>query len=102
VNKRLLAGDIAVPGFADYSHIEEDFSVAFDLRLNEEEQSFLENQQVRAAAGYCRQCAQCVAGCPGIAGALSNGELLSADVDFLKWRHILNENPDVLAACQAA
>jgi uncharacterized protein len=56
----------AVPGFADYSHIEEDFSVAFDLRLNEEEQRFLEDQQVRAAAGYCRQCAKCVAGCPNL------------------------------------
>jgi uncharacterized protein len=54
----------AVPGFADYSHIEEDFSVAFDLRLNEEEQSFLESQTVRTAAGYCRQCGRCVASCP--------------------------------------
>jgi len=54
----------AIPGFADYAHIDEDFSVAFGITLTDEERTFLKSRNVRASIGFCQQCSKCVADCP--------------------------------------
>jgi predicted aldo/keto reductase-like oxidoreductase len=53
-----------VPGFADYAHVDEDFSVAFGISMTEEEKNFLKDRKLRASIGFCQQCGHCVPGCP--------------------------------------
>lgn len=54
----------AVPGYTNYDHMKEDFSVAFDLSYTPEEKAFLENRDVQLGLGYCRQCGACKPTCP--------------------------------------
>ncbi|MDH4271779.1 MAG: aldo/keto reductase [Candidatus Aminicenantes bacterium] len=54
----------AIPGFSNFQHIEEDFSVAYDLEYTPEEKRFLEEKGLILALGYCQQCGRCLRTCP--------------------------------------
>jgi predicted aldo/keto reductase-like oxidoreductase len=54
----------AVPGYTNYDHLKEDFSVAYDISYTSEEKSFLEDRNIRLGLGYCRQCGECKPTCP--------------------------------------
>ncbi|UCE25796.1 MAG: aldo/keto reductase [Candidatus Zixiibacteriota bacterium] len=53
-----------IPGFMNYDHLREDFSVAYDLEYTDEEKKFLSDKDVILGIGFCRQCRKCVASCP--------------------------------------
>jgi predicted aldo/keto reductase-like oxidoreductase len=54
----------AIPAMEEFEHVEEDFSVAYDLDYTDEEKRFLEGENVRYTATFCQQCQKCVATCP--------------------------------------
>jgi uncharacterized protein len=54
----------AIPGYTNFDHMKEDFSVAFDLEYSEEEKQFLKDKNVLLGAAFCRQCEKCLASCP--------------------------------------
>jgi hypothetical protein len=54
----------AIPGFATYEHLEQDFSVARNLDYTDEEQKFLADKNFAAQAEFCRQCGECREHCP--------------------------------------
>ena len=53
-----------IPGYTNFEHMSEDFSVASDLEYTPEEKKFLEDNQVKLGFGFCRQCRGCLASCP--------------------------------------
>jgi len=54
----------SIPGYTNYEHMNEDFSVAFDLDYTEDEKKFLEDNEIKLGIGFCRQCRGCLASCP--------------------------------------
>lgn len=54
----------SIPGFVNYTHLMEDFSVAYDLEYTEDEKRFLTINDLKLGLGFCRQCRQCVPTCP--------------------------------------
>lgn len=54
----------SVPGYTNYEHMKEDFSIAYDLEYTEKERQFLSDNRVRLGIGFCRQCRLCLASCP--------------------------------------
>jgi len=54
----------SIPGFVNYTHLMEDFSVASDLEYTEDERKFLTGNDLELGLGYCRQCRRCVPSCP--------------------------------------
>lgn len=54
----------AIPGFTTFEQLEENFSVNLNLKLNDAESAFLEQNQVNLAHSFCRHCNQCQSACP--------------------------------------
>lgn len=54
----------AIPGYTNFEHMEQDFSVARSLELDEEEKAFLASKEIKAATAFCQQCYECVDTCP--------------------------------------
>ncbi|MCP4634389.1 MAG: hypothetical protein GY855_15790 [candidate division Zixibacteria bacterium] len=54
----------AIPGYTNFDHMKEDFSVAFDLDYTTEEESFLSDNNIKLGMGFCKQCKLCMASCP--------------------------------------
>jgi len=54
----------SIPGYDNYRHMNEDFSVAYDLEYTDDEKKLLSDNDLQLGFGYCRQCRQCVATCP--------------------------------------
>ena len=54
----------SIPGYTNFQHMEEDFSVAYDLNYTPEEKKFLQDRDIKFSLGFCRQCKQCVHTCP--------------------------------------
>lgn len=54
----------SIPGFDNYAHMVEDFSVAYGLDYTEQEEKFLSDNNLQLGFGYCRQCRHCVGTCP--------------------------------------
>lgn len=54
----------AIPGFSEYEHLEQDFSVARGLTYTEQEKKFLADKTFIANAEFCRQCGKCNEECP--------------------------------------
>ncbi len=50
--------------FGTFEHIEENFSVAYDLTYTEEEKKVLADKNVMAELEFCRHCGKCAATCP--------------------------------------
>jgi predicted aldo/keto reductase-like oxidoreductase len=54
----------SIPGFDNYQHMQEDFSVAYGLDFTEEEEKFLSDNRLTVGMGFCQQCNKCVPSCP--------------------------------------
>ena len=54
----------AIPGFATFEQMDEDFGVAYDLEYNEAEKKFLADRGVGFSLAYCLQCGRCRPDCP--------------------------------------
>jgi predicted aldo/keto reductase-like oxidoreductase len=54
----------AIPGYTNFEHMKEDFSVAYSLDYTAEEKEFLADKNIRAEAQYCKQCGKCLKTCP--------------------------------------
>jgi len=54
----------SIPGYDNYQHMKEDFSVARSLEYTEEEERFLSLNDIKLSMGFCRQCEQCLPTCP--------------------------------------
>jgi predicted aldo/keto reductase-like oxidoreductase len=54
----------AIPGYTNFEHMKEDFSVASNLELTPEEESFLADKNIKVAMGFCQQCDGCLETCP--------------------------------------
>jgi predicted aldo/keto reductase-like oxidoreductase len=53
----------AIPGYTNFEHMKEDFSVAYGLEYTEEEKRFLAEKNLRAEVQFCQQCGRCAATC---------------------------------------
>jgi len=53
-----------IPGITTFDQVDLDWSVAFDLSYTEEEQSFLEGQDLQGSIQFCQQCNECLSTCP--------------------------------------
>ena len=54
----------AIPGYTNFDHMKEDFSVAFGLNYNDTEKKFLSEKNLQASVQFCRQCETCRPSCP--------------------------------------
>ena len=54
----------AIPGYINFEHMREDFSVARNLEYTPDEKEFLSDNSITLSMGFCRQCRQCVPTCP--------------------------------------
>ncbi|NQT26382.1 aldo/keto reductase [candidate division KSB1 bacterium] len=54
----------AVPGYTNYDHLKENFSVVYDLAYTSDEKKFLEDRNIKLGLGYCHQCGECKPSCP--------------------------------------
>ena len=54
----------SIPGYTNYEHMEQDFSVAYDLEYTPREKKFLSDNNIKLSLGFCRQCRRCLASCP--------------------------------------
>ncbi len=54
----------SIPAWNNYEHMNENFSVAYDLEFTPEERKFLGDNKVKLSVGFCRQCRKCLASCP--------------------------------------
>jgi len=54
----------AIPAIEAFDHVNEDFSVAYDLEYTAKEKRFLDDENIRYSIGFCQQCQKCVATCP--------------------------------------
>ncbi|MBN1568916.1 MAG: aldo/keto reductase [Acidobacteria bacterium] len=53
----------AIPGYTNFEHMTEDFSVAYGLKYTEEEKKFLAEKNLRAEIQFCQQCGRCLSTC---------------------------------------
>ena len=53
-----------IPGFNNFEHMKEDFSVASGLAFTAQENKFLSDNSIKLGMGFCRQCRKCLASCP--------------------------------------
>lgn len=54
----------AIPGYTNFEHMKEDFSVAYGLEYTEEEKRFLADRNLLADVPFCKQCGKCLPSCP--------------------------------------
>jgi hypothetical protein len=54
----------AIPGYVNFQHMKEDFSVANGLEYTDEEQKFLGDNRISLGLAFCRQCGKCEPTCP--------------------------------------
>ncbi|MFC1849866.1 aldo/keto reductase [candidate division CSSED10-310 bacterium] len=54
----------AIPGYDNYEHMRENFSVAADLEYTAEEKKFLSDNEIKLSMSFCQQCRKCIASCP--------------------------------------
>ncbi len=93
-----------IPGFMNYEHMKEDFSIAYNLEYNEQEKKLLADNNVKLGMGFCRQCRKCLASCPGGVDVptLMRTHMYAAQYgDFYKARATLESIPagNTLSEC---
>lgn len=54
----------AIPGYTNFEHMKEDFSVAYGLDYTDEEKKFLAERNLQADVPFCKQCGRCEPTCP--------------------------------------
>jgi predicted aldo/keto reductase-like oxidoreductase len=87
----------AIPGFDNYEHMHEDFSVARNLEYTPQEREFLSDNSIRLSMGFCRQCRQCLPTCPKGADVptLMRAHMYAARyANFHHARAVLDEIPE--------
>ena len=86
----------AIPAYTTFQQMEEDFSVAYDLKYTLEEKRFLEDRDVKLSLGYCRQCQQCLSTCPkgvDIPTLMRTHMYVACYTNFYQARDTLDEIP---------
>ena len=53
-----------IPGVENFEHLNEDFSVAYDLGYTPEEKRFLNDENILHSIAFCQQCQRCIPSCP--------------------------------------
>jgi predicted aldo/keto reductase-like oxidoreductase len=53
----------AVPGYTNFEHMKQDFSVAYGLEYTEDEKKFLAEKNLLAEMQFCQQCSECLPTC---------------------------------------
>jgi uncharacterized protein len=53
----------AIPGYTNFDHMKQDFSVAYGLNYTEEEKQFLAEKNLTAEVQFCQQCGECLGTC---------------------------------------
>lgn len=53
----------AIPGYTNFDHMKQDFSVAYGLEYTDVEKKFLAEKNLRAEVQFCQQCGECRATC---------------------------------------
>ena len=96
----------AIPGFANFDFMNEDFSIASDLEYTDEEKKLLSDNNIKLSMEFCRQCGQCLASCPNGSDipSLMRTHMYSAQYgDFYLARTTLDSiaNQKGLAACNS-
>jgi predicted aldo/keto reductase-like oxidoreductase len=77
----------AVPGFTNFTQLDEDMTVARDLAYTPQEEKFLADRQIKLAMTRCLQCGRCEPTCPR-----------GADVPALMRAHMYLGYPNALQA----
>jgi len=54
----------SIPGIANFDHLRDNFAIASNLELTEEEERFLSDNSITLGMEFCRQCSKCLASCP--------------------------------------
>ena len=54
----------AIPGYTNFDHMKEDFSVASGLNYTDTEKAFLSEKNLMASVQFCQQCSTCRLTCP--------------------------------------
>ncbi|UCC44067.1 MAG: aldo/keto reductase [Candidatus Zixiibacteriota bacterium] len=54
----------AIPGYDNYEHMRECFSVVGNLEYTPEEKNLLSDDSIQLGMNYCHQCERCLASCP--------------------------------------
>jgi predicted aldo/keto reductase-like oxidoreductase len=54
----------AIPGYTNFDHMKEDFSVAYGLDYTDVEKKFLAEKNLQASVQFCQQCETCRLTCP--------------------------------------
>jgi len=54
----------AIPGYTNFDHMKEDFSVVSSLDFTNEEKKFLAEKNLQASVQFCQQCETCRPTCP--------------------------------------
>lgn len=54
----------AIPGYTNFDHLKENFSVAYGLDYTNEEKKFLAEKDLSASVQFCQQCSECRGTCP--------------------------------------
>lgn len=54
----------AIPGYTNFDHMKQNFSVAYGLGYTEEEKKFLAEKNLVASIQFCQQCGTCSGTCP--------------------------------------
>ncbi len=98
----------SIPGYTNYEHMREDFSVAYSLEYTEQEKKLLSDNNVQLSMGYCRQCQKCLATCPNgvdvptlmrvhmYAAQYANFKIARATLDDIPARSSINVCKDCL------
>jgi predicted aldo/keto reductase-like oxidoreductase len=94
----------AIPGYTNFEHMEQDFTVAYGLDLTTEEEGWLSDKKIQMTAGFCQQCEKCVATCPNgvdIPTLMRTHMYAAQYANFYQARATLDEIPDAvgLRAC---
>jgi len=98
----------AIPGVQNFQELEEDFSVAYDLKYTTEERKFLQDRNVKLGmASVCQQCYACVPTCPKgveIPILIRTHMYATCYTNFYQARTTLNEIPngkslDICVSC---
>jgi predicted aldo/keto reductase-like oxidoreductase len=86
----------AIPGYATFEHMREDFSVAYGLDYDEDEKRLLGERNIKVGMGFCRQCQVCLDTCPRGADvpSLMRTHMYAARYsNFAAAREVLGEIP---------
>lgn len=87
----------AIPGYTNFDHMKEDFSVAYGIDYAEDEKNFLEDKNIAIAMQFCRQCGECRPTCPkgvDIPALMRTHMYAACYTNFHQARAVLDEIPE--------